>query len=272
MTKLDSNLAWQEASAAVSANREVLAVLAGVFFLLPRLAVELLGPVPPNMQALGVAELQGAMRDFYLQMLPLALPMMAMQFVGTQAMLTLFTDRTRPTVAEAIGQGLIGALCYLAAQLLFAATLGVAGGLLIGIAGMLGLKPLVALMVVVVLAAIGYMALRLVLLGPVIAVERVRNPLHAIPRAWALAQGNVRRIFVLVALMMIVLMVIMMAGAAVIGGGAALIFGATVGRIAGAVVNGLAGAVFAVYFAGILAAIHRQLAGPSLGAVTAPFE
>ena len=36
--KFDSNRAWREASAAASANREVLVAVAGVFFLLPGLA------------------------------------------------------------------------------------------------------------------------------------------------------------------------------------------------------------------------------------------
>ena len=49
--KLDSSLAWKQANAAISANREVLLALAGVFFLLPRLAFQLLAPTPPTATA-----------------------------------------------------------------------------------------------------------------------------------------------------------------------------------------------------------------------------
>ena len=42
----DSNRAWKEASGAISANRDVVLALAGVFFLLPGLVSALLLPAP----------------------------------------------------------------------------------------------------------------------------------------------------------------------------------------------------------------------------------
>jgi len=44
--KFDGNLVWQQASAAVSANREVVLALAGVFFMLPALGLALISPPP----------------------------------------------------------------------------------------------------------------------------------------------------------------------------------------------------------------------------------
>ena len=46
VAKLDTNAAWKEASAIVSANREVLLALAGVFFMLPSLAVAVIAGEP----------------------------------------------------------------------------------------------------------------------------------------------------------------------------------------------------------------------------------
>ena len=46
MAKLDTNAAWKEASAIVSANREVLLALAGVFFMLPSLALSVIAGEP----------------------------------------------------------------------------------------------------------------------------------------------------------------------------------------------------------------------------------
>ena len=44
--RFDSNLAWKDAASAVSANRDVLLALAGVFFVLPSFAFALLYPQP----------------------------------------------------------------------------------------------------------------------------------------------------------------------------------------------------------------------------------
>ena len=44
MTRFDSSAAWQSATRMVAANREVLAAIAGVFFLLPMLAASVFRP------------------------------------------------------------------------------------------------------------------------------------------------------------------------------------------------------------------------------------
>ena len=44
--RFDSNRAWQEATKLVSANRDVLWALAGVFLVLPSFAVGILAPPP----------------------------------------------------------------------------------------------------------------------------------------------------------------------------------------------------------------------------------
>jgi len=44
--RFDSNRAWQEATALISANRDVLWALAGVFLVLPSFAVGVLAPPP----------------------------------------------------------------------------------------------------------------------------------------------------------------------------------------------------------------------------------
>ena len=116
--KFDSNLAWRQASATVSANRDVLLALAGVFFLLPRLVLSLFMPEPQSRPNMTPAEMMEMLQNFYLQIAPYAIPMMLFQAVGTLAMLTLFTDRSRPTVGQAIRQGARGLFPYLAAQFL----------------------------------------------------------------------------------------------------------------------------------------------------------
>ena len=56
--KFDSNQAWKQAASQVSANRDVLIALAGVFLLLPVLAFSLFTKDAPT----AVAALDGAVR------------------------------------------------------------------------------------------------------------------------------------------------------------------------------------------------------------------
>ena len=270
--KLDSSLAWKQANAAISANREVLLALAGVFFLLPRLAFQLLAPTPPTATAGASDAWLVAMQAYYLQVAPYLVPMRVIEAIGTLAMLALFTDRTRPTVGEAIMQGLQCVLPYLAAQLLFALTISVGGGVAIGLAAASGNKPLATLAFILAVLGAIYSFLRVILVAPVIAVERIRQPVAALKRAWGLSHGNVGRMLLFLALLMIVLLVVVSAVVGISGSAVALLAGAQPARITVAILASALSAGFAVYLAAALAAIHRQLAGASVEAISANFE
>ena len=270
--KFNSSQAWSQASAAISANREVLLALAGVFFVLPRLAFQLLAPEPPTATAGAGAAWLATMQAYYLQVAPFIIPMMVIEATGTLAMLALFTDRTRPTVGQAIVQGLQGVLPYLGAQLVFALAAGVGGGLAMGIAAATGIKLLAALAVILVVGGAIYSFLRVVLVAPVIAVDRIRQPFAALKRAWQLTQGNVGRIFLFLALLMLVLVVVMSAVIGIAGSAVAMLAGREAARIAVAVISSALSAGFAVYLAAALAAIHRQLSGLSKDSISATFE
>ena len=270
--KLDSSLAWKQASAAILANREVLLALAGVFFLLPRLAFQLFAPEPPSAAGGTGDAWLASMQLYYAQVAPFMIPMMVIEATGTLAMLTLFTDRTRPTVGEAIVQGLQCMLPYLAAQLIFAVGIGMGGGVLVGLTAVTGVKALAAVAVIAVILGAFYGFLRLVLVAPVIAVERIRAPLRAMARAWQLTSGNVGRIALFLALLMLVLLVAMSAIVGILGSLIAMLAGAEAARVTAAIISSALAAGFALCLAAVLAAIHRQLAGPSVGAISATFE
>lgn len=270
--KLDISLAWRHASAAVSANREVLLALAGVFFLLPRLAFQLFAPEPPSAAGGADEAFVAAMQVYYGQIAPIMLPMIVVEATGTLAMLTLFTDRSKPTVGQAIALGGKSVLPYLAVQVLFAIGVGLGGGVLMGIAAATGVQALAALVVVAVIVAAFYGFLRLVLAAPAIAVERIRQPIAAMRRSWSLTQGNASRIFLFLALLMLVLMVVMGAAVSIAGAAIGALAGPEAARVAAAIISSALSAGFAVYLSGCIAAIHRQLAGPSAGAIGATFE
>jgi len=270
--KFDSNLAWKQASSAIAANREVLLALSGVFFLLPSLAFGLFFPQPEPAAGQNEQQLLALMGDYYSSAMPFMIPMALVQAAGTLALLTLFTDRSRPTVGEAIRQGIAGIVPYFLAQIMLGIAIGVVGGVLLAIGALTGAAALVGLAIAVVVALAIYAAIKTSLVAPIIAVERERNPVAAIRRSWLLTKGNSARIGLFYALVIVVFFVVMMILMALVGIVLALVAGDEVARVVAAVVSSTLGSVMTLYLVGIVAAIHRQLAGPSQEAASAPFE
>ena len=270
--RFDSNLAWKDAVQAVSANRDVLLALAGVFFMLPSLAFALLFPQPEPQAGLTPEQTLAVMGDFYRGAFPYMLVMTMIQAVGTLTVLTLFTDRARPTVGEAIRLGLGGVLSYLGAYLLIGMGLGLTGGLLIGGMAAAGVPALAVVAVVALLVVMIYIGVRMSLIAPVVAVDRVRNPIEALRRSWDLTRGNAGRIlgfYVLLGLAFIVVLLVLMG---LIGVLLAVVAGGEGAKIGAAVISSLLTGIMTLYFIAIMASIHRQLSGPTAEAVSATFE
>lgn len=270
--RFDSNLAWRTAHSAILANRDVLLAMAGVFFLLPRLAFSLLMPEPPAVQGASPTQSMQAIEAYYGQTMPYLIPMVLFQAIGILGILTLFTDRSRPTVGQALRLGAKGVIPYVLAQMLLAMGIAMLGASLIGGASLLK-QPVLAAggVIVVFMVAIGAYV-RLSLVAPVVAVERVYNPLRALMRSWAITRGNGWRIFAFAVLVGVVMLVVMLAAISISGTLGALAGGAEAGRVASAVVSSVLAAMATLYIAGLLAAIHRQLAGPSVRDIMATFE
>jgi hypothetical protein len=268
--KLDNSAAWKDAMASLSANRQVMAAIGGVFFLLPILALALFVPLPepgPNMTPEQTIKL---VTDFYAHAAPYFLLMLVLQAIGLLSILTLCTDLSRPTVGEAIRRGAAGFLPYIASSLITGLGLGIAGNLLGLIAGATGVAALVALVNLLVLVAMVWCNLRTSMSAPVVAVERLRNPIGVLVRSWKLTQGNAGRIALLLFLVFLVFIVILLAVSAVFGSIFVLIFGASQAKVVDAVLLAVIFAGFSIVMANLLAAIHRQLSGklPDAAATT----
>lgn len=270
--KLDGNQAWKQAVAWVSANRDVVIAIAGVFFLLPSLATGLFGPQPPT-PAVGMTapQLVASAQQFYARALPFLTVMLLMQSAGILALLMLFTDARRPTVGIALQRSLAGLLSYIAAQLLpafaifvLAALIFVVAGLLVTLLGGPATMSLVVLALAVSIVAAIYVLVRCSLSGPVIAVERTRNPIRALMRSWTLTGGNTGRLVVLFLLLFILFVVVIMTVTAITGIVLSLALSPANARIVAEIISSLLSTAATVYLAAILAAVHRQLAGPML--------
>jgi len=278
--KLDMGQAWSEASALLGANRDTIGAIAGLFFFLPSFAAalfvpELVNPEPARAasndpQAVLDAAL-GQMRAIYADNWPLFLAISLAGLVGSLAILTLLSDRGRPTVREALATAAKRLPSYLAAQIISALLAGLAVGLPLGLVA--AFAPAWA-SVVVLLAAVVlviYLVIKFALIAPVIATEGITNPLAAIARSWRLTKGNSLRIFVFLALLFLVIGII----SALVQGIITLIFAAIGGEVAtigNGVVSAIINTLITVIFLVVIGAIHRQLAGEAPGRVAEVFE
>ena len=268
----DSNRAWKEASSAIAANREVLLALAGVFFVLPTIAFSLFFPQPESAAGAAPEQALATMREYYLTAAPYFIPVGLIQMGGTLAMLTLFTDRSRPTVSEAIRQGFLAVIPYFLAQLVLGIGIGVVAVVLLTLAGLTGATAAMVLAGIVLGVGLVYVGVKTSLVAPVVAVEHQRNPVAALRRSWALTKGNSARLALFYMLIVIVFVVIVSIAMAIVGVVLALLIGGDTARLIAAVISAVLGGVFTLYFVAILASVHRQLAGPSAAAVSATFE
>lgn len=269
--KFDSNLAWKQASGAVYANREVLLALAGVFFMLPQLALAIFYPQPEPAAGMSEQQVMDAVTAYYGSILPVAIPMVLLQAVGTIALLALLDGQRRPTVGEAIGGSLKGVMPYLAAQIVSGLAIGLLAVAVIGGLGVLGgtAGAVIALAVVLVVAI--YAGVRLSLTAVVVAVEHVFNPLTALARSWHLTKGNTARLLGFYALFILAFVVILILTNVLVGIPLALAAPDHVASIVQALLGSALSALMALYFVAILAASHRQLAGNTAETDSAPF-
>ena len=282
--RFDSNRAWTEAVASVGAHRAVIWPVAGVFFLLPGLLwVWFFSDIQQEMMAAmgNPATARGAMRGMFVQIMPYMLVLMVIQAVGNMSLMGLFTDRSRPTV----GQVIINAVRSLptvvgAALLIFLAymVIGLVAVLIIGvIIAVTKVKAIAVVLAIAAMVALFWALTRLSLLLPVIVIDRVGNPVTALTRAWRLTKGSAGSLFLFYFLLLVAYLVIAMVvqmalglllGMGVMGAGRAMSGGPL---IALGMVSGIIGTAAAVMLNAVLAAVHRQLAGPSADAYSDTF-
>lgn len=286
------NAAWTDALALIRANREVLAVVAGVFILLPALAMAVLF-ADQQTQAMGMLRsmLQGGvLRPPVGQASPtpgwfvaLSLAMFLVQLVGYLSLLALMDSRQRPTVGQAIVTGLKCLLPFVGAMLLFViayAVVAVVFSLLIAVVvGGLGAGTgttgaaagLIGIFTFALFVVVFWMMVRFSLTLAEIVLGHTLNPAAALIRSWRLTKGNSARLFGFYILLFLAYLVIAMVLFGVLMAAGAVLPGQVGGLVMG-LVSGLISAVFAVLVTALIAAIYRQVAGPSAQDLAGTFE
>ncbi|MDE1467139.1 hypothetical protein [Aurantiacibacter sp. D1-12] len=275
-TKLDMGQAWNQAVAMLSANKNVIAVVAGVFFFLPNLIATLVMPQSTEIEAMmGSAPADNPeamlqmMGELYAGIWWIFIPLALVQAVGVLGLLALLTDKSRPTVGEALGFGLKGLPTYIGAQLLSAVILA-AVFLLPIMLGALIAPAVAALLGLVAFVAVIYVMVKFSLSSPVIAIEKQLNPVTVLQRSWQITKGNSLRLFAFYLLLLLVLIVISAISGMVFSVFA--IMGDQVGLFAGGIGGSLINMVTASVMMAVLAAVHRQLTGSAGDNVVETFE
>ena len=273
--KLDMNRAWTEALSLIQANIGVVATVAGVFFFLPYLAFALLMPEMANFAVEPNSDDPTAAFDqvmaLYADIWWIMLLLIVAQTVGTLALLALLRADNRPTVGQAITVGAIGFLTSIAATIILYIGVGVIGGVLMGVAIASKITALAVILGLLLFVAFIYLMVKFSLLAPVIAIDKVYNPLTALLRSWRLTKGNSVRLFFFYLLLFLAVVVV----SGVIGMIVMLVFGLMgdeVMLIGSGLINSAVNAVVIVLMLGVLAAVHRQLAGPSAESMGETFE
>lgn len=271
--KFDMNAAWRETTAMIAANREVLMIVAGVFFLLPSLAMAFFGPVPPEADPATPEAAMKLLTAYYSDLMPMMIIGGIAQAIGMLSLLALLTDRSRPTVAQALKTGTVCLLPYIAAQMLTGVAAGLIFLLVIGTGAATGNPAVAFVLVPLAMIAVVYLLVKTSLALPVIVIENMRNPINALFRSWQLTKGNSVRLFGFYMLVGITFVLIMLVATMAVGAFAALVLSdGKLAQIANGAVAGLIGSAMIVFFVAILAAAHRQLAGPSAEAISRTFE
>jgi hypothetical protein len=266
--KFDMGRAWSQATAMLSANRDLIAVVSGVFFFLPYLALMLMIPdlsaeLPRPEPGADPQAMIDAVMAIYGRVWPWLVLMAILQGIGSLALLVLLRDSTRPTLGEALRLGAIAFLPYLAAQLTLGVAIAVVVALLAG--GAAAISPAVTVLAILVacVAAV-YLAVKFSLTMPVIGIERIYNPFTALARSWRLTKGNSLRLFFFYFLIFVAGLIVVIVIEMIFGLLFAL-FGAQGALIGNGIVSSLLNAGWATLFLAVLAAAHRQLSGPSDG-------
>ena len=175
--------------------------------------------------------------------------------------IALLRQRPQLTVGQAIQAGAKALPIYIAAQLLLVLSFLVLTVIVGAIGGLAGSPAATFLLMAILFVFMIYVYTKASLVVPAILVENKTNPIIALQRSWRLTKGNSLRLFgfyfliALVTIIAIVLFSFILGLALAIGGESIALFG-------GAIVSSIINAVMFTVLSAVIAAAHRQLAGP----------
>lgn len=260
MSSLSIGKAWDEAKAALQANRKLIVPVALGMVLLPAVIASMVEPQVPTGQ-------QPPAGPWML----VALAMLIVMMVG-QIAIVLLVNGWRGSVGEAIKQAarrvptlILAALAIsVPVILLFSAILAATAldSLESGQFNWTSISGTGWLLVLLCLLLLFYVAVRLLPLVAVAACEPV-GPIAALKRSFALTSGHFWRLLGFIVMLMIGFLIVAMVVGMVVGGMVTLAFGQpeswSISLLLIALAGGLVQAGFVMVYTGMLARIYAQL-------------
>lgn len=256
--KFDSNLAWSQATAAMAAHRELLLALAGVFFFLPSFALIMLVKQPHVPTNARPEQVMAVLEPFASSVAPWIIFGSIVQWLGQLTLIELFGGRGRSTVGQALRNAVSLMATYIIVQLITSFAIGLVFLLALALGSLIHQLVGLALALYVVCQAYAYF----ITAGAVIVLEDKLNPITALTRAIVAARSSGFRIGNFLFLLLIAALFVLSVLAIILGILATLTMGE--GRAAEIVTgfaSSAASAFVLTYFAAIIVAIYRQLAG-----------
>ncbi|MDL2351995.1 MAG: hypothetical protein QFC78_04025 [Pseudomonadota bacterium] len=259
--RFDTMKIWDEASAALLANREVLLAVLGVFSILPVFALTQFIPLPEPVPGQLPAQLFERWGQYFDDNWLPFLAVMLAQLLGMLVTLALLGDPRRPTVGEAMRQALRASPSFLAA-LIGGHALAVLSGLVpVILIGLSGSIPLTKVAAVIGSVVILYMLVRFAFIGPAVLLGGERNPVYALRRSFFATKGIGWQMLVFILLIYVAFSIIgwLIQAALVIV--TTLVAGAEGGTLIGNLVESAVQAALAATFVAVIAASYRQVLG-----------
>ncbi|HEX7710144.1 MAG TPA: hypothetical protein VF418_04335 [Sphingomonadaceae bacterium] len=267
--KISMERAWDRAITLLKGNTDVLAILAGLFFFLPGFAgVFFLGQQPQIAQGMTPEQMMPLLQAYLISIMPYILVVTVIGAIGRLAMLVLFTDRSRPTVQEALKRGLIGVLPYILATAIVAVAMSLVAALLVIAPAKAGAMAIAGIGIGLTIVLAIYVSIKVSLIPAVIVAEHTLNPLTAIRRSWRLTSGNSLRLLLFYALLLIPYVIIAALAEGLFGMVGALVGGPQGQLFVGGAASSLVGALWGALTAAITAALYEQLSGSPRTAAT----
>ena len=256
----DMNTCWARGLDLVRNNFSLLVVIAGIFLLLPTVALYLLVPDMQMLADPGVDQsvLKSKIAEILLPLMGAALLMSLVQFAGQAAMIALM-GKGRPTVGEALGVGLKTVPSLVVVLLAFTVAVFI-GSLLVTLpisilAGVAGIPALAILAVFPLLLLMFWMMARLSMTMPAMVLGATLNPFKAMGESWRITRRHQWAILLFWGVFYAVFTIISLLFNGIAGVIAALIASGTGAMLVVGLANGIAGVVSGMLICALAVAI-----------------
>ena len=273
----DMNTCWARGLDQVRNNFSLLVVIAGIFLLLPTVALYLLVPDMQMLADPGVDQsvLKSKIAEILLPLMGAALLMSLVQFAGQAAMIALM-GKGRPTVGEALGVGLKTVPSLVVVLLAFTVAVFI-GSLLVTLpisilAGVAGIPALAILAVFPLLLLMFWMMARLSMTMPAMVLGATLNPFKAMGESWRITRRHQWAILLFWGVFYAVFTIISLLFNGIAGVIAALIASGTGAMLVAGLANGIASVVSGMLICALAVAMYGQLSGDTDTSIADTFE